>query len=157
MSVVPSQILYLENNTSRLYAEVIQIVEKRRLCWARPTLLIQGLPAAHDKLPLGSPLEQAEEKVEDPLHQAAIATAAAEDSAHAPLDLYSLKDCPDLIWPLALFKISCDTDFLSLLVQLKANPDEIAQRNGSSQLNTFIHSFWHSHKHTHRDVFLACT
>lgn len=158
MSVVPSQILYLENSTSRLYAEVIQIVEQRHLCWARPTLLIQGLPADHNQPFLGSLTEQAEEKVEDSLHQAAIATAAAEKNpAGTSLDLYSLEDCPDLIWPLALFKIACDIDFFSLLLQLKANPDAIAQRNASSQLNAFIHSFWHTYKHTHKDVFSACT
>ena len=44
MSIVPSQILYLEHGSSRLYAEAIQVVSNRQVCWARPTLLIQKLP-----------------------------------------------------------------------------------------------------------------
>ncbi len=150
MSVVPSQILYLEHSTSRLYAEAIQVVENRRLCWARPTLLICGLPESRSPYlgsssSLGSSLGQQ-------ARQAAIATAAA-NPAHSSLSLYDLKDCPDLPWPLSLFEIACDVDFFALLVQLKMNPDEISLRNGSSQLNTFIHSFWH----THADVFKPAT
>ena len=48
MSIAPSQILYLEHGSARLYAEAIQIITERHLCWARPTLLIQGLPEAKD-------------------------------------------------------------------------------------------------------------
>ncbi len=143
MSVVPSQILYLEHSTSRLYAEAIQVVEQRHLCWARPTLLIQGLPAASSRSSLRSHLGRQ-------ARQAAIAAAAA-DPTQSSLSLYDLEDCPDLIWPLALFEIACDIDFFALLVQLKINPDEIALRNGSSQLNIFIRSFWH----THANVFPA--
>ena len=136
MSVVPSQILYLEHSTSRLYAEAIQVVEQRHLCWARPTLLIQGLPASSSSS-LGSRLEQQ-------ARQDAIAAAAA-DPTRSSLSIYDLEDCPDLIWPLALFEIACDIDFFALLVQLKINPDAIALRDGSSQLNIFIRSFWHTH------------
>lgn len=35
----PGQIVYLEEGDTRLYAEVIQIVVSRQLCWARPLLL----------------------------------------------------------------------------------------------------------------------
>ncbi|PSB22215.1 hypothetical protein C7B65_02105 [Phormidesmis priestleyi ULC007] len=38
----PSQIVCLELNATRLYAEVVQIVEARRLCWARPLVLVIG-------------------------------------------------------------------------------------------------------------------
>ncbi|MBW4525575.1 MAG: hypothetical protein KME18_10320 [Phormidium tanganyikae FI6-MK23] len=36
----PSQIVFLEHNGSRLYAEVVQFVESRRLCWVRPIVLV---------------------------------------------------------------------------------------------------------------------
>ncbi len=36
----PSQIVFLEHNQSRLYAEVVQFVESRRLCWVRPIALV---------------------------------------------------------------------------------------------------------------------
>ena len=134
MSVVPSQILYLEHGAERLYAEAIQVVENRHLCWARPTLLIQGLPIA----------------AEQGARQAAIAGAAAHPEASS-LTLYDLEGGPDLIWPLDLFQIAFDLDFFSLLVQLKMNPDEIALSHSSGQLNTFIRSFWHNHT----DIFQA--
>ncbi|GET41790.1 hypothetical protein MiSe_66040 [Microseira wollei NIES-4236] len=35
----PSQIVCLEHEGTCLYAEVIQIVESRQLCWARPLML----------------------------------------------------------------------------------------------------------------------
>lgn len=36
----PRQIVYLENGNQRLYAEVIQVVETRQMCWVRPLLLV---------------------------------------------------------------------------------------------------------------------
>ena len=128
MSVAPSQILYLEHGSDRLYAEAIQVVENRHLCWARPTLLIQGLPDTNRQ----------------EVRQAAIA-AAASDPDHSELTLYDLEGGPDLIWPLELFQIAFDLDFFSLLVQLKMNPNEVTLRSSSSQLNAFIRSFWHNH------------
>jgi hypothetical protein len=35
------QIIYLQHGTMRLYAETIQIIKLRQLCWARPLALIQ--------------------------------------------------------------------------------------------------------------------
>lgn len=132
MSIVPSQILYLEHGSSRLYAEAIQVVSNRQVCWARPTLLIQNLP----------------EHVSSTTRQAAIASAAQSFDT-SPLQMYDLEGCPDLIWPLAPFNIAYDLDFFSLLVQIKITPNEDAQLGSSSQLNEFIRSFWH----THTDIF----
>ncbi|PIG93460.1 hypothetical protein [Gloeocapsopsis sp. IPPAS B-1203] len=36
----PRQIVYLENNNQRLYAEVIQVVDSRQMCWVRPLALV---------------------------------------------------------------------------------------------------------------------
>lgn len=38
-----SQIVFLEHELSRLYAEVVQFVESRQLCWVRPIALITDL------------------------------------------------------------------------------------------------------------------
>lgn len=35
------QIIYLQHETVRLYAETIQIIKPRQLCWARPLALLQ--------------------------------------------------------------------------------------------------------------------
>ncbi len=134
MSIAPSQILYLEHGSSRLYAEAIQIVEARRLCWARPTLLICGLP---------------ETKSSDSAdRQAAIAQAAAHPESSA-LSLYDLKDCPDLIWPATFFSIAFDIDFFTLLIQIKLSPDDSHLRS-QAQLSEFIRSFWLTHADTFR-------
>ena len=133
MSVVPSQILYLEHGSRRLYAEAIQVVDTRHLCWARPSLLICGLPTDGD----------AKDR------QEAIATAAINPTQNA-LDLYALEDCPDLIWPLSLFNIAYDLDFFSLLVQLKMEATTSHPEFGREPLNQFIRSFWHAHTDTFR-------
>ncbi|XGV97312.1 MAG: hypothetical protein ACAF41_31905 [Leptolyngbya sp. BL-A-14] len=36
----PCQIVCLEHETNYLYAEVIQVIESRQLCWARPLILV---------------------------------------------------------------------------------------------------------------------
>lgn len=138
MSVVPSQILYLEHGSTRLYAEAIQIVSTRQVCWARPTLLIHNLPTKSSVK--GSVAGLAT------VRQAAIADAAASLS-HSPLQLYDLEGGPDLIWPLAPFNIAYDLDFFSLIVQIKMNPERNPQQSKSA-LNEFIRSFWHEHSET---------
>lgn len=36
----PRQIVYLEAQNQRLYAEVIQVVDSRQMCWVRPLFLV---------------------------------------------------------------------------------------------------------------------
>lgn len=36
----PNQIVFLEHGATRLYAEVVQVVTARRLCWVRPLALV---------------------------------------------------------------------------------------------------------------------
>ena len=134
MSVVPSQILYLEHGSSRLYAEAIQIVSRRQVCWARPTLLIQILP----------------EDGTSNARQAAISDAA-QSLEHSHLKMYDLDGCPDLIWPIEPFHLAYDLDFFSLLIQLKITPEDCNQQTKASScyLNDFIQSFWR----THPDIF----
>jgi hypothetical protein len=42
------QIIYIQHESIRLYAETIQVIEARQLCWARPLALLQLLD---DRLP----------------------------------------------------------------------------------------------------------
>ena len=131
MSVVPSQILYLEHGSSRLYVEAIQVVRQRRLCWARPTLLVQGLPE-------GVTLAKRQDVI----------SSTVQYPEQSSLKLFDLEGCPDIIWPLTPFQLAYDLDFFSLIVQLKLTPNGDAQRS-SRQLSEFIHSFWE----THTDIF----
>lgn len=38
------QIVCLEHEATRLYAEVVQVVDTRQICWARPLMLVTGDP-----------------------------------------------------------------------------------------------------------------
>jgi hypothetical protein len=42
------QVIYLQHETTRLYAEAIQVVKPRQLCWARPLALLQPESTLHD-------------------------------------------------------------------------------------------------------------
>lgn len=135
--IAPSQVLYLEHGSARLYAEAIQVVETRQLCWVRPTLLIQDLPIQQ-----GDAQALADRQV-------AIATAAVSPKS-SNLSFYDLENCSDLIWPTAFFSIAFDVDFFALLVQLKRCPDNGTYRS-QRQLNEFVRSFWLAHQ----DTFMA--
>ncbi|MBD2180837.1 hypothetical protein H6S82_23400 [Planktothrix sp. FACHB-1355] len=42
----PSQIVCLEHQATRLYAEVIQIIESRQMCWVRPLMI--AIPVCYE-------------------------------------------------------------------------------------------------------------
>jgi hypothetical protein len=50
------QIIYIPHGDSRLYAEAIQIVQSRQLCWARPLALVQPEPELIHDLRQGADL-----------------------------------------------------------------------------------------------------
>lgn len=57
----PRQIVGLEHETTRLYAEIIEFVESRQVCWVRPLMLVistvdNNLPLALYDLRLGADL-----------------------------------------------------------------------------------------------------
>lgn len=119
-SFQPCQIICLEYETSRLYAEVVQIIERRQICWARPLLLAIG-------------------PVED------CATYELPTQEH----WYDLRDGSDLLLPLILFRAAFDSEVLPLLTYLY-NPcerisDEKCDRTEHQQLNQFIHQIWRAH------------
>ena len=137
-NIAPSQILYLEHGSNRLYAEAIQIVEARQLCWVRPTLLIQDLPYKQKDTQTLDAQNLAD-------RQAAIATAAASPESSS-LSFYDLDDCPDLIWPIAFFSVAFDIDFFALLIQLKHRSNVSVQDHPQRRLSEFVRSFWLAHK-----------
>ncbi|MBD2627598.1 hypothetical protein [Trichormus variabilis] len=103
----PGQIVSLDYGDRNLYAEVVQVVISRDLCWVRPLLL-------------------------------------ANFTYEPPL-INDLRDAPDLLWPVNLFRPAMDTEVITLLSQLspkqpKADIDPVAQ----DHLHQFIHQFWQS-------------
>jgi hypothetical protein len=126
------QVVCLENQASCLYAEVIQIVEERQLCWVRPLALNTVLVNS----------------VEGGLVLQNVAQESAE------LALYDLRQGADLLCPLALFRAALDTELVPILMALdslksKETDDQAISLERSQvarvQLQTFVHDLWKAH------------
>ena len=49
LNLQPAQIVYLEHEGCRVYAEVVQVVELRQICWVRPWVMIADGSAQQPK------------------------------------------------------------------------------------------------------------
>ena len=117
----PCQIVCLEHEGDRLYAEVIQVIKVRQLCWARPLILTLA-----DTGP--TPLYNQQPKV-------VIQPA-----------LYDLRQGSDLLWPITLFRAALDTEVLPLLTQLYSSETQLDNdRVACQRLNHFVHEVWQAY------------
>jgi hypothetical protein len=114
--IQPAQILCLEHENSSLYAEVIQVITARRLCWVRPLLLRQ----MSDRNQLHPSFTDASESV----------------------SLHDLRQSPDLICPAGLFRAALDTEVIPLLVLVQLEEAKIAVED-SDRLTSSEHSSEH--------------
>jgi len=130
----PGQIVGLNHLNCCLYAEVIQVVEFRGVCWVRPLMLIEGL--SDDQQGNYSDFPVTPE----------------------PFILYDLRESPDLIWPIQLFRAALDTEVIPFLAQLESpevNTPEIKPANARSahqQLREFIRQVWQASPNIFRSV-----
>lgn len=113
------QIVYLEHQQTRLYAEVIQVVQARQTCWVRP--LILSVSPANQLSPAFWP-EQVPK-------------------------LYDLRQGADLLWPIALFRAALDAEVIPLLAQLQTTHgiDTPSALPARCQLNQFIRQIWQAY------------
>lgn len=116
-SLVAGQIVFLECRQTRLYAEVIQVLEARLTAWIRPLALVNETEIT----PLGTALGTT---VSD-LNQTAV---------------------PDMLWPLDQLQPALDIEVIPLLVTLSAKdvapapvPDSEKE---SMSINEFVRSLW---------------
>ncbi|WAL61548.1 hypothetical protein [Thermocoleostomius sinensis] len=128
-SFKPGQILYLEHQDSRLYAEVIQLVCDRNLCWVRPIALLTSATAK-------------------PFNQ------SIQPSSHYPtlpsLTIHDLRQGADLLCPPSLWRVALDTEVIPLLAQLETLDPQTSShfvglgenRLAHSQLREFIGYLW---------------
>jgi hypothetical protein len=117
----PCQIVCLEHEGERLYAEVIQVIEVRQLCWARPLILTLAATGP-------TPLYNQQSKV-------VIQPA-----------LYDLRQGSDLLWPITLFRAALDTEVLPLLTQLYSSETQLDNdRVACQRLNHFVHEVWQAY------------
>ncbi len=126
----PCQIVCLEHETSRLYAEVVQIAEKRQLCWVRPLVLVM--------------------QPEDNLSQ--------NDESERDI-YYNLREDSDLLFPLVLFRPAFDTEMIPVLsflygINERSDRADSEPLSSSSEKDTetghgifrqFVHQVWNAH------------
>ncbi|WP_413163768.1 hypothetical protein ACL6C3_30105 [Capilliphycus salinus ALCB114379] len=119
------QIVKLTHERYFLYAEVIQVVSARQVCWVRPLMLLEFSGDPHSPQP--------------------------PSWENSPQTLYNLRESSDLIWPLKLFQPALDTEVIPLLVRLDS-PDgktSHAATTAHQQLRAFIGQVWQAYP----DVF----
>ncbi|MBW4657317.1 MAG: hypothetical protein KME15_01475 [Drouetiella hepatica Uher 2000/2452] len=128
-----SQIVYLECQKTRLYAEVIQIVEDRQLAWVRPIALVDASGLVDD-------LSKSDDRHLD----------------NQPL-LYDLREGADLLCPTSLFQAALDTQVIPILTELEISKAEMTRHQAAfSQtvpqpsalhhlLRAFIQNVWQTH------------
>ncbi|MBW4484259.1 MAG: hypothetical protein KME14_17115 [Tildeniella torsiva UHER 1998/13D] len=95
-SLVAGQIVFLESRQTRLYAEVIQVLEPRPVGWIRPLAMVSETQT----IALGTEL--------DP-------SALAGNKATVP----------DMLWPLDQLQPALDTEVIPLLATLSAKADDL--------------------------------
>jgi hypothetical protein len=107
------QIVYLELRETRLYAEVVQMIEKKQVCWVRPLGLWTIQPTNEEK------------NLEIPLQK-----------------MHDLRQGSDLLLPTALFQPALDTDVVPFMMELYAvNPltEETELSANTLQINQIQH------------------
>lgn len=121
-SLVTGQIVFLECRQTRLYAEVIQVLEPRLTGWIRPLALVTGA----DITPLGT----------------AFNTVVAPD--------FDQPAVPDMLWPLKQLQPALDTEVIPLLATLSAKATDPSPTSHPSQeslgLHEFVRSLWADHQ-----------
>ena len=115
----PCQIVCLQHESGCLYAEVVQIIESRRLCWVRPLMLML------------QPVE----------------TLTWGDTFWERSDCYDLRQDSDLLLPITLFRAALDSEVLPWLADLYVDDRVLLgqsdyQKRGAGLFRTFIQQVW---------------
>jgi hypothetical protein len=119
MSVIfsPHQIVRLECDQTQLYAEVIQVLETRQMCWVRPIVLVRSAPSV---------------------------SADFWKEADQAADINWVTEGPDLLWPLSQFNLALDTEVIPLLAAGQAPKPDIAPspHTPAQLLGQFVEKLW---------------
>ncbi|NET36978.1 MAG: hypothetical protein F6K19_33955 [Cyanothece sp. SIO1E1] len=117
----PCQIVCLEHEAVRLYAEIVQVITERHRCWLRPLMLADYAPDS-DAIALST----------NPVNP-------------IPTLLYDLRQSSDLLWPIQMFRPAFDTEVMVLLSQLDHNECAYDPQLTRHQFNHFIQQVWQAH------------
>lgn len=143
----PRQILCLEQGQSRLYAEVIQVVADRPVCWLRP-LVLEVMATEQSR---SMPTELVEEEA---VIGTGMVSALSDRPQKQPIQpqpkTYDLRLSSDLLMPPALFRHAFDTELIPLLDQINSTEFNLVEAQTAHQLlRDFIQQVWQNH----REVF----
>lgn len=112
----PSQMVLLEHNTTRLYAEVVQFLETRQLCWVRPLALVTLK-----------------------------ASDAIDWTNYNQLRIQDLRQGSDLMCPAVLFQAALDLEVIPLLTYLQIEAEKSRGLTAHQALHQFIQQIWQTH------------
>lgn len=109
------QIVCIEGKTAFLYGEVIEVIVKRQLCWARPLLLAQ-------------------------FNDVSVTPRTNFPTIDRIIDL---SEGSDLVLPLSLFRSALDTETIPLITRLNSLDSSLEDKHMvSKELNCFIQQVW---------------
>lgn len=118
-ALVAGQIVFLESRQTRLYAEVIQVLEPRSVGWIRPLAMVSETQT----IALGTGLD-------------ALALAISKPAV------------PDMLWPLDQLQPALDTEVIPLLATLSAKTNGLgiapSSNSNTDQLTVgeFVRWLW---------------
>lgn len=171
------QILCLEHGQSRLYAEVIQVVQDRPVCWLRP-LILEVAPrectqesVVFETSPKNNLDNEVGSEVDNEVGnnnncqiffppESLTLTSALENYPQenyqpkhleqSPPRTYDLRLSSDLLLPPALFRHAFDTELIPLLGKVNSTEFSLAEAQAAHHLlRDFIQQVWQNH----REVF----
>lgn len=126
------QVLYIDYQGVRLYAEVIQTISDRKQCWVRPIALVKPAPCSSST----------------PQRDAISSHWASSYAEMEAVNLYDLRQGADLVCPQSLFQIALDTEVVPIIAELnrlKPQQDVAGLGENSSAhelLREFISQIW---------------
>ena len=100
LSFQSHQIVYLEYDDEKLYAEVIQVVPERELCWARPLALLKAAQVTP------------------------FSDAIVNKNADTTWDLRDLRQASDILLPISFFQLALDVEVLPLLGKFYSDEEQ---------------------------------
>ncbi len=165
----PRQILCLEHGQSRLYAEVIQVVPDRPVCWLRPLILEIIPPHDLNYVAVTKSAQTPETDSSDrpqnllPAGNSALASPSAgyqpqnyhqnhqqKQTREPQPKTYDLRLSSDLLMPPTLFRPAFDTELIPLLGQINSSEFSLGEAQTAHHLlRDFIQQVWQNH----REVF----
>ncbi len=143
----PRQILCLEHEQSKLYAEVIQVVPDRPVCWLRPMILeVEISPNLLPNPDLATSSQNCH-PTDFPYQTTTPKTTQEAPQETTQPKTYDLRLSADLLLPPSLFRPALDTEVIPLLGQINSTEFNLEEaQNAHHLLRDFIRKIWQQYR-----------